>query len=128
MKLFSTLAAGALALAVALPAARSTADASAGASTLTITSLQCYDVGGSGIYYNETECYATTSGGAGGNTYDWGVIVNDQSDGANSSYIQGVCTNRYPVTLTVHDQSGATATRSKTFVCYANSTGGGLEP
>lgn len=128
MKLFSTLAAGALALAVALPAARSTAEASAGAGTLTITSLECWDVGGGGYYYNETQCYAETSGGAGGNTYDWDVIVNYQADGANRSFIEGVCTDSYPVSLTVTDRNGATATYGDTFVCYAKSSGGGLEP
>lgn len=99
-------------------------------SALIVTGLSCYDVGGGGIYYNVTECYASTSGGAGGNTYDWDVIVNEQSDGANSSYIQGVCTDSYPVSITVRDAAGATATASGTFVCYAKSPGGGsgLEP
>jgi hypothetical protein len=97
-------------------------------SALTVTSLYCEDVGGGGVYYNETFCYAETSGGAGGNTYDWNVIVNYQVDSANSSYIEGVCTGSYPVTITVRDASGATASKSGTFVCYAKSTGGGLEP
>lgn len=127
MRLFSTLSAGVLALALALPAARTVATAPA-SSTLTITSMQCYDVGGGGIYYNLTQCYATTSGGAGGNSYDWDVIVNYQQDGSNSSYIEGVCTDSYPVTLTVRDQLGAVAQYSETFVCYAKSTGGGIEP
>jgi hypothetical protein len=97
-------------------------------SALTVTSLSCYDVGGGGPYYNNTECYAQTSGGAGGNTYDWDVIVRYQADGPNSSYIQGVCTDSYPVSLTVRDAAGATAIASGNFACYAKSGGGGLEP
>lgn len=99
-------------------------------SALTVTSLYCEDVGGGGPYYNVTNCYATTSGGAGGNTYDWDVIVNYQADGPNSSFIEGVCTDSYHVTLVVRDAAGATATASGSFVCYAKSPGGGggLEP
>ena len=97
-------------------------------SALTVTSLACYDVGGGGYAYNETQCYAQTSGGAGGNTYDWDVIVRYQADGPNSSYIEGVCTDSYPVSLTVRDAAGATATASGTFVCYAKRTGGGIDP
>lgn len=84
--------------------------------------------GGGGVYYNITECEAYTSGGAGGNTYDWDVIVNYQYDTANSSYMQGVCTDRnYVVNLNVRDAWGATATRSGTFRCYAL-TDGGIDP
>jgi hypothetical protein len=128
MRFYSTLAASALALAFALPAARSTATVASNASVLSITSLQCYDVGGGGPAYNQTQCYATTSGGAGGNTYSWHVIVNYQADGPNSSYIEGVCTDVYDVTLTVIDASRATTTRNGRFPCYATSSGGGLEP
>lgn len=98
-------------------------------SALTVTSLICYDVGGGGVRYNETQCFAETSGGAGGNTYTWDVIVNHQGDGPNSSYIEGVCSDSYPVSITVQDVAGATAYASGTFQCYAKSTGdGGLEP
>lgn len=97
------------------------------ASTLTVTSLQCYDVGGGGKYYNNTECYASASGGTGAYTWEWDVIVTSGNE--NSPYISGVCTDSYPVTVTVRDSSGATASLSRTFVCYAKSTGGGgLEP
>lgn len=127
MRKILTLAAATLALAAALTVGRSTADA-ATANTLTITQMDCWDVGGGGLYYNETQCYAETSGGAGGNVYDWDVIVNYQEDTANSSYIEGVCTDSYPVTLTVTDASGATTSRFEEFVCYATSDGGGIEP
>lgn len=124
MRHIFTLAAAALGLAAAIPAARSTATA-ADAATLTVTDIECYDVGGGGLYYNITNCWGSTSGGVGGNTYDWDVIVNYQEDYANGSYIEGVCTDSYPVTLTVRDASGATASRFEEFVCYAKSTGGG---
>jgi hypothetical protein len=127
MRHFVTLAAVALGLAVALPAVPATASA-AEASTLTVTDLRCRDVDGGGPYYNNTECFASTSGGAGGNTYDWHVIVNYQEDGPNSSYIQGVCTDSYDVTITVRDASGDTASMSGSFFCEAKSPGGGLEP
>ena len=100
-------------------------DATAG--TLTVTSLQCYDVGGGGQYYNYTECFASASGGTGAYTWEWDVIVTSGDE--NSPHISGVCTDSYPVTVTVRDSSGATASLSKTFRCYAKSTGGGgLEP
>lgn len=129
MKRITTLAAGVLALAAAIPAARSTATA-AEAGALTITSFQCWDMGGGGIYYNNTECEATTSGGAGSTTFDWDVIVNYRYDMPTSSHIWGVCTDSYPVTLTVTDANGATATASETFECAARGygSGGGIDP
>jgi hypothetical protein len=129
MKLFSMLAAGALALAAAIPAARSTATA-AEVNVLTITSFQCWDMGGGGVYYNNTECEATTSGGAGTVSFDWDVIVNYRYDTSNYSHIWGVCTDSYPVTLTVTDANGATATAFEEFACSARGygSGGGIDP
>lgn len=100
--------------------------AAAAQSVLAVSSLQCYDVGGGGYAYNITNCWASASGGTPGYTFTWDVIVNYQN--SNGSYIEGVCTDSYPVTVTVRDAAGATATQSATFVCYAKSTGGGLEP
>ncbi|MEW5928176.1 MAG: hypothetical protein AB1941_11875 [Gemmatimonadota bacterium] len=99
-------------------------------SVLTITNLYCLDVGGGGTYYNNTQCQASASGGTGSYAWNWDVIVNYQSDSGSSSYIQGVCTDSYPVSVRVTDSAGATATASQTFPCYASSTpiwGGGPE-
>ncbi|HEX2188165.1 MAG TPA: hypothetical protein VHG51_04670 [Longimicrobiaceae bacterium] len=98
------------------------------ASALTVSSLQCYDLGGGGIYYNLTSCSAWASGGTPGYTFTWDVIVT--SEDPNSSYIEGVCTDSYPVTVTVRDAAGAVASKSETFDCYAKSpgNGSGLEP
>lgn len=129
MKLFSTLAVGALALAAALPMTRSAAPA-ADASTLAITSMQCWDLGGGGPYYNYTECQATASGGSGTLTFDWDVIVNYQYDTSNSSYMHGVCTDSYPVTLTVTDGAGGRVSQSEVYECAARGFGsdGGIDP
>lgn len=134
MRHFLTLAAGALALALSAcgdaplqPEPSAAARSVTASSTLTVTSLHCEDTGGGGTYYNETFCYAEVSGGTGGNSYHWDVIVTSQSDGPNYSSITGVCTDSYPVTFTVTDSSGATASASGTFVCYASSTGDGGE-
>jgi xanthine/CO dehydrogenase XdhC/CoxF family maturation factor len=121
MSLFSTLTAGALALAAAVPVARPAADAAPGTQTaLALTNLFCEDVGGGGLHYNVTNCSVTASGGAGGNTYDWNVIVNYREDDDTGSYIEGVCSGSYHVSVTVHDAVGASATRSGTFICYAS--------
>ena len=136
MRHISIMSVAALALALAGCGDSPTQPQPAGApalntsSSLAVTSLFCEDVGGGGPYYNVTNCYATTSGGAGGNTYDWDVIVNYQADGPSSSFIEGVCTDSYPVSITVRDAAGATATAHGTFPCYAKSPGGGggLEP
>ena len=145
-KLFITLSAGALALALAAcgdaptqPSLSSPVAARGGnvgggigdagvEAALTVTSLSCQDTGGGGYYYNNTVCTAKVSGGAGGYTYDWDVIVTSQTDYAYGSSITGVCTDSYPVTFTVTDAAGATASKSDTFFCSAKSTGGGIEP
>lgn len=134
MRHLTTLAAGVLALALAAcgeaplqPEPPAAAHDFTASSTLTVTSLSCEDVGGGGLYYNETYCRGEVSGGTGGNTYHWDVIVNSQTDGPDYSVISGVCTDSYPVTFTVTDSSGATASRSDTFVCYATSDGDGGE-
>jgi hypothetical protein len=95
---------------------------------LTVTYLYCEDTGGGGIYYNNTYCEAAASGGSGSYTWSWDVIVTSGDE--NSSIITGVCTDSYPVTVTVTDGTGASASRSGTFRCYARSYGGGggLEP
>jgi hypothetical protein len=117
--------------AAAPAAARATAITPGDATTssvLTVTGLYCADEGGGGTYYNLTSCMASASGGTGGYTWSWNVIVTHQSDGGSNSYIEGVCTDSYPVTVTVRDGAGATASLSNTFPCYAKSSGGGIEP
>lgn len=133
MRHFPTAAAGMLALALSAcgdaplqPEPSPTRSVTA-SSTLTITSLYCEDVGGGGTYYNETYCEAYASGGTGGTTWDWDVIVTSQFEADDYSYITGVCTDSYPVTVTARDSSGATASMSGTFRCYASSSGGGGE-
>jgi subtilisin family serine protease len=101
---------------------------SLGGSTLAVTSLYCEDMGGGGPYYNTTYCEAYVSGGTGVYSFDWNVIESTRYDFANGSQITGVCTGSYPVTFTVTDSSGATASLSRTFRCYASSGGGGIEP
>jgi hypothetical protein len=134
MRSFLTLAAGALTLALAACGDMSTEPQASSpttprlttTSTLTVTSLQCYDLGGGGSHYNETECYASASGGTGYYTWSWDVIVTSGDE--NSPYITGVCTDPYyRVTVTVTDSSGATASLSKSFPCYALSDSG-IEP
>lgn len=98
------------------------------ANTLSVTYLYCEDTGGGGTYYNNTFCEAYVSGGTGSYTFDWNVIETSRADFADGSVITGVCTDSYPVTFTVTDSSGASASRSDTFRCYAKSSGGGLEP
>lgn len=135
MRPMRMLAGSAIAIAMAAcadaPTAISARDAepALSTSTLSVTGLSCFDVGGGGVYYNNTQCSGTTSGGVGGNTYNWDVIVNYQEDYENGSYIEGVCTDSYPVTFTVTDAAGNTASLFQEFACYASSTGGGgLEP
>ena len=95
---------------------------------LTVDYMYCYDTGGGGYYYNNTFCEGTVSGGTGVYTFDWDVIETSRSDSGNYSSITGVCTDSYPVTFSVQDSNGATASRHETYVCYAKSTGPTIDP
>lgn len=108
-----------LVILIALSAALSSPQPARAADPLTV-SLYCEGTGGGSVYANFV-CDAYTNGGTGGNTFTWAGNSYVSFTTFGNGYVLGRCRvgQRGSVTVKVKDSSGAIATDTASFHCYA---------
>lgn len=85
------------------------------ADTLTVTSMDCEGRPVGAL------CDAYVAGGTGGYTYSWSRYTRTRSDFVDGSLVTFSCSGYVPITFTVTDSSGATASATRyTFCNQAN--------